>query len=114
MADTKSDETEIKHLTSENYDDVTSEGNVIVDFWAEWCGPCKQLAPIFKDVSEELDDYTFAKVDVEANQDLAGSVGVRGIPSLLFFQDGEEIGRHRGVLPKEALEKKIRSTFDDA
>lgn len=101
----------MQSLDADSYDDVTSSGKVIVDFWAEWCGPCKQLAPVYEELSEELDDYTFTKLDVEEHQDVASNVGVRGIPTLVFYEDGEEIGRAQGFMPKDALKQKIESTF---
>ena len=101
----------MKSLDADSFDDVTSSGKVIVDFWAEWCGPCKQLAPIYKELSEELDEYEFTKLDVEAHQDVAQRVGVRGIPTLVFYEDGEEVSRVQGFMQKEALKKQITSAF---
>jgi thioredoxin 1 len=101
----------MKSLDADSFDDVTSSGKVIVDFWAEWCGPCKQLAPIYKELSEEFDDYQFTKLDVEAHQDVAQQVGVRGIPTLIFYDDGDEVARVQGFMQKEALRKKIESAF---
>lgn len=102
----------MKQLTDETFDESTSDGKVIVDFWAEWCGPCKQLAPVYKELSEEFDDIEFTKLNVEEHQDVASSRGVRGIPTLVFFEGGEEVGRAQGFMPKDALKKKITSMFD--
>jgi thioredoxin 1 len=83
---------------------VTSEGITIVDFWAEWCGPCKMFGPIFEEVSESNPDVTFAKVDTEAEQQLAGSLGIMSIPTVMIFRDGIQLFAQPGALPKAALE----------
>lgn len=81
------------------------EGNklVIIDFWAEWCGPCRAYAPVFEGVSEEFPDVVFAKVDTEAEQALAGSFGIRSIPTTVAFKDGIGVFMQPGALPEEAL-----------
>ena len=101
----------MKHLNKDNFQETIKKGKVVVDFWAEWCGPCKMLGPIFEALDEEMDGITFAKVDVDDNQDLAGEHGVRGIPTMVFFKDGKEINRLVGALPKDALKAKIESIF---
>ena len=83
---------------------VASEGITIVDFWAEWCGPCKMFGPIFEEVSESNPDVTFAKVDTEAEQQLAGSLGIMSIPTVMIFRDGIQLFAQPGALPKAALE----------
>lgn len=84
------------------------EGTVVFDFWAEWCGPCRTFAPWFEEVSSEFPDVSFAKVDTEAEQLLAGSLGVRSIPTLMVFRDGVLLYREAGALPKEALRSLLR------
>ncbi len=83
----------------------TLESNdiVIIDFWAEWCGPCKMFAPWYEEVSDAFSDVVFAKVDTEAQQELAGSFGIRSIPTLMAFRDGILLYKEAGALPKEAL-----------
>ena len=98
-------------LNQTNYEKETTKGPVIIDFWAEWCGPCKMLGPIFDELSQEITDVKFAKVNVDENQDIAGNLGVRGIPTLVLLKDGQEIDRIVGFLPKPQLKKKIEDAF---
>lgn len=101
----------MEHLNSDNFKSFVSKGKVVVDFWAEWCGPCKMLGPIFEDLSKEITDVKFAKVDVDENGEIAGEQSVRGIPTMILFKDGEEINRIVGYLPKESLKQKIMDGF---
>lgn len=98
-------------LNSINFETETKNGNVIVDFWAEWCGPCKMLGPVFKELSEEMTDVKFAKVDVDENQELAAKAAVRGIPTLVLYKNGAEVSRIVGFLPKDQLKAKIQESF---
>ena len=81
------------------------EGNnlVIIDFWAEWCGPCRAYAPVFERVSEEFPDVVFAKVDTEVEHALAGSFGLRSIPTTIAFKEGIGVFMQPGALPEDAL-----------
>ena len=99
----------IVHLNSENFEAETSKGLVLVDFWAEWCGPCRMLGPIFEEVSGEIEQVKFAKVDITENQELAQKFGVMSIPTIVLFKDGKEEDRMMGVVPKEALKDWIES-----
>jgi thioredoxin 1 len=87
---------------------VTGDGITLVDFWAEWCGPCKMFGPIFDQAAEENPDLTFAKIDTEAEQQLAGSLGIQSIPTLMVFRDGIQLFSQPGALPKSALDDLIR------
>ncbi len=80
-----------------------SDETWVVDFWAEWCAPCKKLAPIFEEVSEELTDVNFGKVDMEENQQVGTQQGVRALPTLVIFKNGEEVARNAGVMQKDEL-----------
>ena len=94
--------TELSMTTFE--DTVSADGITLVDFWAEWCGPCKMFGPIFEEAAAENPDCTFAKVDTEANQDLAGALGIMSIPTLMIFRDGIQLFAQPGALPKSALD----------
>ena len=93
------------NLTLDSFEStITTEGITIVDFWAEWCGPCKMFGPVFEEVSEANPDITFAKVNTEAEQQLAGSLGIMSIPTVMIFRDGIQLFAQPGALPKGALE----------
>ncbi|MEP1487614.1 MAG: thioredoxin [Algibacter sp.] len=91
-------------ITDANFEETVlkSEKPVLVDFWAAWCGPCRMVGPIIEQISEEYDGKAVVgKVDVDANQEFAAKYGVRNIPTVLVFQNGEVVGRQVGVAPKK-------------
>ena len=92
-------------LTTDNFDS-TIMGNdiVVVDFWAEWCGPCKMFAPTFEAISENYPEIVFGKVDTEAEQSLAAAAGIQSIPTLMIFRDSILLFSQPGALPSAALE----------
>jgi thioredoxin 1 len=75
----------------------------VIDFWAEWCGPCKKLAPVYEEVSEEMEDISFGKVDMQEHQELGTQLGVRALPTLLIMKNGEEVARKSGAMSKQKL-----------
>jgi thioredoxin 1 len=96
-------------LNMKNFEStVTGEGITIVDFWAEWCGPCKRFGPVFDQAASENPDITFAKVDTEAEQQLAGAIGIQSIPTLMVFRDGIQLFNQAGALPKSALDDLLK------
>jgi thioredoxin 1 len=91
---------------------VTGDGIVLVDLWAEWCGPCKMFGPVFEAASQTHQDIVFGKVDTEAEQGLAASLDIRSIPTLMAFREGVLVFRQPGALPAPALEELIAAVRD--
>ncbi len=102
--------TEPLHIESEGHlDDVVADHDVVlVDFYADWCGPCQMLEPVLDGLAAET-DAAIAKVDVDAHQQLAGSYGVRGVPTLVLYADGEQVEQHTGALPADRLRTLIET-----
>ena len=96
----------ILHVSDETFDaEVLKSGTpVLVDFWAEWCGPCKMIAPALEELSQSMGDkVTIAKLNIDENPDTPGKYGVRGIPTMLLFKNGEPVAQKVGALPKSQL-----------
>lgn len=95
-------------LTKENFDEIVSGNDfVLIDFWAEWCGPCKQFGPIFARSAEKHDDLVFAKVDTEAQPELAQAFEIQSIPTVMIVRENIAVFAQPGALPEEALEDVI-------
>ena len=94
----------IEHLTAQNFAHKTKNGVVLVDFWADWCMPCKMMAPILNEVAEATDGTaTIYKLNVDEQQQVAAQYGIRSIPTMILFKDGKEVERIVGVKSKEAV-----------
>ena len=96
-----------KTMTLDNHDETVQDGIVLIDFWAAWCGPCRQFAPVFERVSEKHPDAVFAKVDTEDQQQLAAAMNITSIPTIMAFKDGIGVFAQAGALPRPMLDDLI-------
>ncbi len=97
----------MKIINKQNFDEITSKGVVLVDFFANWCGPCKMLAPVLEDVATTMPHVTFVKVDVDQEPGLAGRYGIQAIPNLVIFKDGQAVDQITGFVGKDVIVDKL-------
>ena len=95
------------HLEKENFDELIKD-KVVVDFFATWCGPCKMLGPVFEELSTEINDIKFVKVDIDEHEDLCRKYKVMSVPTLIVFDKGKEVKRNIGFIPKDKLTEFIK------
>lgn len=102
-----------ENITDDNFDEaIAGDLPVVVDFWAEWCGPCKMIAPALEEISEEMNGQVkITKLNIDENQDMAMKYGVRSIPMLILFKDGEPMATQIGAAPKGKLSDWIKSAL---
>lgn len=92
-------------VSNDNLEQVLTDNEIVLlDFWAEWCNPCRQFGPIFEKISDAHPEIAFGKIDTEANQQLAAAAGISAIPTLMIFREGIPVFTHSGLLPEAALE----------
>ncbi len=98
-------------ITDSNFDELLKSGKpLVVDFWAEWCGPCKMIGPIVEDLSHEYEDKVIiGKLDVDDNNDVTTRYGIRNIPTILFFKDGVQVDKQVGATQKSVMVQKIEA-----
>jgi thioredoxin 1 len=102
----------VKELNGKNFDDFIAKGEVLIDFWAEWCGPCKVLKPIFEETAKEMKGKVkFGIVNIEDGQEIAERFDVMSVPTVIFFKNGEVVERFSGVLDKKEILSTIKKTF---
>ena len=100
-------------LKTEQFEETIEKNDIVIfDFWAEWCGPCKQFGPVFKEISEKHEDIAFCKVNVEEEEQLAGMFQVRSIPTLVFMREKVVVFSNPGAIPGNALEEGIKQLRD--
>lgn len=105
----------IKHVSDATYSDdvINAGGPVVVDFWAPWCGPCRMLGPVIEQLADDYDGtLTFAKMNTDENPETPGKLGIRGIPTLILYVDGEEKERLVGYSPKQVLKQKFDAVLE--
>ena len=95
-------------VTEENFDATVKQGIVVLDFWAEWCGPCRAFAPVFEAASQRHSDVVFGKVDTEADPGLAAAFEIRAIPTLMVLREGVLLGVFPGMMPAARLDELVR------
>jgi thioredoxin 1 len=101
------------NLTVDDFEKTVTEGDIVlVDFWADWCGPCKQFGPVYEEASKQNPDITFGKIDTEAQQELASAAGITSIPTLMAFREGVLVFAQPGALPAPMLNNVIGAVRD--
>ena len=95
-------------LNKNNFDEEIKKGIVIVDFWASWCFPCKKLSPLIEELSKEVKQVKFGKLNADENEEIASKHSIMGLPTLIVFKNGNEAGRVIGFFDKETLKKKFK------
>lgn len=101
----------MNYLTEDNIDVLKQEKPIIVDFYADWCGPCQMLGPVFEELSKEMPEVDFYKCDTMTQGNIATEFGIRGIPALVIMKNGKEVDRIIGFKPKDAIKQTIKEAL---
>ena len=91
------------HFENENLKDLIKDGKVIVDFFATWCGPCQMAGPVLEEIAKEHSNIKVIKIDIDKHEDIAREYGVMSVPTFVFYEDGNQINRQAGFMPKDVL-----------
>jgi len=102
----------MKQLNDMDFHNEIAKGNFVVDFWAEWCGPCRMMAQTFEELSKEMKNVNFAKINVDENPEVTSEFEVMSIPTLIIFKNGQEKDRIIGLMPKGVLKAKINEILN--
>lgn len=103
----------VKEINDKEFKDFIKENNlVLVDFFADWCGPCHMVSPVIEELSENMRNVAFAKMDVDRNRETPGKFGIMSIPTLLIFKEGKLVDRLVGALPKDMIEDRLKKFVD--
>ena len=101
----------MKILNSNEFDNAIASGIVLVDFYADWCGPCKMLSPVIEGLAEKMEQVNFYKLNVDASSDIAGRYGVQAIPNLIIFKDGKAVDQITGFVPENEIVKHLQNVL---
>lgn len=102
----------VEHLNDSDFAQTVSKGLTVVDFWAEWCGPCRMISPIIEELSNDYNGQAnFAKVNVDHNPEVSMKYNIRSIPTILFFKNGEVVDKVVGAVPKSRLEERVKANL---
>ena len=101
----------MKIVNTEQFNEIRNKGNVVVDFYADWCGPCKMLGPVLEEVSKDYNDINFVKVNVDDNEDLATEFGIMSIPCVFMMKNGEVVNKFLGSLGEKAVREHLDKAY---
>lgn len=102
----------MKIINSEEFKNIRDNGKIVVDFYADWCGPCKMLSPILEEVSEDHQDIKFVKINVDENEELAAEFGIMSIPAVFMLKDGNIVNKFLGAQSKRVVEEQVEKAFN--